>query len=224
MSGGTEPLNGSAPRLRKPRSSNGRSEPQPQVEPEPSRGTRSSAFLGALGLLAFANVLTSLAAVPLLVPIAQEFDVTSGIAGLLVAAYGLPTAILGDRVGHKLVAAGSIAFAGTLLLIETSVRVGLAFAVIANLLVSTAAGARLASNSTLLSEQVPGARGSLFALNSSVVALGIVAASSLGGFALDRFDFEGIGMLCGGGAAASALVVLIKVREPVVVRPRLLSS
>lgn len=65
-------------------------------------------LLGVLGFLSFSTVYTNLVAAPVLSQLAGEFHVTTGTAGLVVAAYGLPgivTALVAgpysDRYGRR---------------------------------------------------------------------------------------------------------------------------
>jgi len=74
-------------------------------------------------------------------------------------------------------------------------------------------GARFASNTTLLTEQVPEARGTLLALSASLTSLGIVAGASIGGVLIDEFGFWSVGAFCLLAAALAAFVVTVFVRE-----------
>src|SRR5712691_781738 len=65
-------------------------------------------LLGVLGALTFASVYATVVIAPVLTQIAAEFDVTTGTAGLLVAAYGAPGVIVSlitgpfsDRFGRR---------------------------------------------------------------------------------------------------------------------------
>lgn len=120
---------------------------------------------------------------------------------------------LGDRVGHKPVVAVSIVISAVLLLALTSVPVPLAVATVLNLLMAAVIGARFATNQTLMTEQMPSARGTLLALSAATVSFAIVMAASVGGLLIDTFGFAAIGLFCLVTASASALIVVLFVRE-----------
>ena len=65
-------------------------------------------LLALLGFMSFASVYAQIVMVPVLTEIARDFAVTTGVAGLVVAAYGVPGMLLGvfagpysDRIGRK---------------------------------------------------------------------------------------------------------------------------
>ena len=119
---------------------------------------------------------------------------------------------LGGRIGHKPIVAGSVLISGTLLL-QTNVHLPLPATAILNLLLSAVIGARFASNTTLLTEQVPEARGTLLALSASVTSGSIVVGAAFGGVLIDGLGFWALGAFCFVAAVFAALVVRIFVRE-----------
>ena len=122
---------------------------------------------------------------------------------------------LGDRFGHRAVAAASIVVAGTLIAALTNLGLPLAVAAALNLLVSAVIGARFAANQALLSEQVPLARGTVFALSSSFASLALVLGAAVGGLLVDRSGFGAVGMLCLGlGVIVAVLTVTLVVEDP----------
>src|SRR5213596_101733 len=72
---------------------------------------------------------------------------------------------------------------------------------------------RAAGICSLMSEQMPAARGTLLALSSSTIGLAIVIAASIGGLLIDTLGFAAVGIYCVVAALASALVVVFFVRE-----------
>ncbi len=120
---------------------------------------------------------------------------------------------LGDRIGHKPVVAVSIVLSAFLLLALTAVPLPLAAATALNLLVSAVIGARFATNQTLMTEQMPSARGTLLALSGATISFAIVMAASIGGLLIDTFGFTAIGVFCLVAGLASALIVVLFVRE-----------
>ena len=120
---------------------------------------------------------------------------------------------LGDRLGHRAVAAGSIALAGALVAALTNLALPLALAAVLNLLVSAVIGARFAANQVLLSDQVPIARGTVFALSSSLASLALVLGAAVGGLLVDRAGFGAIGLLCLGLGVIVAVITVTLVVE-----------
>jgi len=141
---------------------------------------------------------------------ASTYSLTMGLGVLIGSQIG---GRIGDRIGHRLVVATTIVASGTLLLVLTSLPFPLLTAAMLNLLLSAVIGARFATNITLLTEQVPDARGTLLALSSATVALAIVVGSSIGGFLIDTIGFGAIGVFCIGAALLSSVIVLAFVRE-----------
>ena len=100
-----------------------------------------------------------------------------------------------------------------LLLLLTNTSLPLAAGAALNLVLSAVIGARFATNQTLMTEQMPRARGTLLALSSSTIGLAIVLAASIGGVLIDTFGFRAVGIFCFTAAMTSALIVVVFVRE-----------
>jgi predicted MFS family arabinose efflux permease len=148
------------------------------------------------------------------------YGLTRGTASTFALTLGLGVFIgsqiggrLGDRIGHKPVVAGAIVISALVLLVLTNTSLPLVAGAALNLLLSTVIGARFATNQTLMSEQMPRARGTLLALSSSTIGLAIVLAASIGGLLIDSFGFRAIGLFCFAAALASATIVIAFVRE-----------
>jgi len=150
----------------------------------------------------------------------RTFDLSLGVASTVALTMGLGVLIgsqvggrLGDRVGHKRIVAATIVISGALLFLLTNAPLALAPAAGLNLLLSAVMGARFATNSALLTEQVPEARGTMLALSASVVSLGIVAGAAIGGVLVDGLGFWALGAFCAVVAAVSAIIVVRFVTE-----------
>jgi multidrug resistance protein len=150
----------------------------------------------------------------------QTFALSTSVASFVVLTGGVGVLVgsllggrLGDRIGHRPIVGWSIAIAGVLLFVETNVPLGLAGAALLNFLVSCAAGARFATNTVLLSELAPNARGTLMAVNSSIVSVGIVLGTGLGGVLVDSAGFGALGTLSLVAALGSAIVVWLFITE-----------
>ena len=175
-------------------------------------GAIGSSFLGALYWFTWATYIV--------VFFEATFGLSQGLASILALTQGLGVLFgsqlggrLGGRIGHKPIVAGSVLASGMLLLLQTNLTVPLAATAILNLLLSGLIGARFASNTTLLTEQVPEARGTLLAVSASVTSASIVAGAAVGGLLIDGPGFWALGVFCFVAAVLTALVVWMFVRE-----------
>lgn len=175
-------------------------------------GAIASSFFGALYWFTWATYIV--------VFFQHTFSLSQGVASTFAITQGLGIMVgsqlggrLGARIGHKPVVAGSVALSGALLLLQTALPPPLLATAGLNLLLSAVIGARFASNTTLLTEQVPEARGTLLALSASVTSFSIVAGSAIGGILVDGPGFAALGVFCFVAAVLAALVVAIFVRE-----------
>jgi predicted MFS family arabinose efflux permease len=175
-------------------------------------GAIGSSFLGALYWFTWATYIV--------VFFENAFGLSQGVASILALTQGLGVLVgsqlggrLGGRIGHKPIVAGSVVMSGVLLLLQTNLPLPLPATAVLNLLLSAVIGARFASNTTLLTEQVPEARGTLLALSASVTSASIVVGAAIGGLLIDGPGFWALGAFCFVAAVFAALVVWIFVRE-----------
>jgi predicted MFS family arabinose efflux permease len=175
-------------------------------------GAIGSSFLGALYWFTWATYIV--------VFFENAFGLSQGVASILALTQGLGVLFgsqlggrLGGRIGHKPIVAGSVLASGVLLLLQTNLTLPLPATAVLNLLLSAVIGARFASNTTLLTEQVPEARGTLLAISASVTSASIVVGAAIGGLLIDGPGFWALGAFCFVAAAFAALVVWIFVRE-----------
>lgn len=141
---------------------------------------------------------------------ASTYSLTLGLGVLIGSQIG---GRLGDRIGHRRVVAGSVVISGLILLWLTAAPPSLIAAAAMNLALCAVIGARFATNTSLLTEQVPEARGTLFAFSSATASLAIVVGAAIGGFFVDTIGFAAIGVFCMGTALLSSVIVLAFVRE-----------
>ena len=141
---------------------------------------------------------------------AATYSLTLGLGVLIGSQIG---GRIGDRIGHRRVVAGTIVGSGVILLVLTNVTPPLLVAAVLNIALSAVIGARFATNTSLLMEQVPEARGTLFAFSSATASLATVAGATIGGFFVDTLGFWAIGVFCMGVAVLSSVIVLTFVRE-----------
>ena len=175
-------------------------------------GAIGSSFLGALYWFTWATYIV--------VFFDNAFGLSQGVASILALTQGLGVLVgsqlggrLGARIGHKPIVAGSVFISGVLLLLQTNLALPLPATAVLNLLLSAVIGARFASNTTLLTEQVPEARGTLLALSASVTSASIVVGAAIGGLLIDGAGFWALGAFCFVAAVLAALVVWTFVRE-----------
>jgi DHA1 family inner membrane transport protein len=141
---------------------------------------------------------------------ASTYSLTLGLGVLIGSQIG---GRIGDRIGHRLVVAGAIVVSGVILLALTNAPPPLLVAAAMNLALCAVIGARFATNTSLLTEQVPEARGTLFAFSSATASLSIVAGAAIGGIFVDTIGFGAIGVFCMVTALLSSAIVLAFVRE-----------
>ena len=175
-------------------------------------GAIGSSFLGALYWFTWATYIVVFfeRAFGLSQGVASTFALTQGLGVLLGSQLG---ARLGTRIGHRPVVAGSVLLSGVLLLLQTNLAPPLLATALLNVTLSAVIGARFASNTTLLTEQVPEARGTLLALSASVTSASIVAGATVGGLIIDGPGFWALGVFCFVAATFAAAVVWLFVRE-----------
>lgn len=175
-------------------------------------GAIASSFLGALYWFTWATYIV--------VFFQHAFGLSQGVASLFALTQGLGVLVgsqlggrIGARIGHKPVVTGTVLVSGILLLLQTNLTPPLLATAVLNLVLSAVIGARFASNTTLMTEQVPEARGTLLALSASVVSASIVVGAAFGGVLVDGPGFWALGVFCFVSAVLGALVVWIFVRE-----------
>ena len=175
-------------------------------------GAIASSLLGALYWFMWATYIV--------VFFEESFGLSQGLASTFALTQGLGVLVgsqlggrLGARIGHKPVVAGSVLVSGALLLFQTNLTPPLVPTALLNLALSAVIGARFASNTTLLTEQVPEARGTLLALSASVTSASIVAGAAVGGILIDGLGFWSLGAFCFAAAVLAATVVTLFVRE-----------
>ena len=171
-----------------------------------------SSFLGALYWFTWATYIV--------VFFQRTYALSEGLASTVALTLGLGVLIgsqvggrLGDRLGHRRIVAGAIVISAFLLFVQTNLQLPLAVTAFLNLLLSAVIGARFATNSALLSEQVPEARGTMLAVSASLASMAIVVGATVGGLLVDGPGFGVLGTFALAIALLSAVIVLRFVRE-----------
>jgi predicted MFS family arabinose efflux permease len=172
----------------------------------------ASSFLGSLYWFTWATYIV--------VFFEHQFRLSQSLASTVALTQGLGVLVgsqvgarIGTRIGHRPVVAGTVVISGALLMLQTNADLPLIATAFLNLALSAVIGARFASNTTLLTEQVPEARGTLLALSASVTAAGIVTGATVGGLIIDGPGFGTLGVFCFAAAVLASLVVWFLVRE-----------
>lgn len=171
-----------------------------------------SSFMGSFFWFAWATyVVVYFEQVHLLsASLAATVTLTLGVGVLIGSQIG---GRLGDRIGHRRIVWSTIATSALLLVALTNLPLPLVAAAGLNLVLSAVVGARFATNIAMLSEQVPGARGTMMAVSSSLVSVAIVAAAIVGGLLVDGPGFGALGLVAGGVGLVSTAIVLLFVKE-----------
>ena len=120
---------------------------------------------------------------------------------------------LGERIGHRPIMAGSVLVAALFVIIQMQTTTSVEVAAAVNFLTWVPMGMRFTSASTIISEAVPTARGTMNALNAAFFNAGMVAGSFLGGVIVESAGYEPLGLLMLVSAATSAALVALFVAE-----------
>lgn len=172
----------------------------------------ASSFMGALFWFTWATyVVVYFEHVHALSPsVAATVALTLGLGVLVGSQIG---GRLGDRIGHRQIVWSTIAISAVLIVPLTNLPLPLVAAGALNFVMSAVIGARFTTNTALLSQQVPAARGTMMAISASVVSVAIVVGATLGGIFVDGPGFGALGLMCGVLGLLSTAIVLLFVRE-----------
>jgi len=136
-----------------------------------------------------------------------------GIGGIGVLIGAQLAGRLGDRIGYKRMMSVSVLVAAVLIVIQTFTTTTVQLATLLNFVTWVPMGMRFTSASTIISEAVPSARGTMNALNAAAFNAGTVLAAFLGGVIVESSGYELLGLLTLAGAATSAALVALFVVE-----------
>ena len=121
----------------------------------------------------------------------------------------------GNRLGHKRVMAGSVLVASLFAMVELYTTTSVPVATLINFFVWLPMGMRFTSASTIISEAVPSARGTMNALNTASFNAGTVIGAFAGGVIVETRGFEPLGpMMLVGAVMSSALVTFFVAEGP----------
>lgn len=151
---------------------------------------------------------------------AQRYGLSIGVASTVALTGGLGILVgslvggrLGDRIGHRLVVYRTNLVAALILLFVTNVLVPLPVAAVLVVVLSGVMGMRFATNSALLSEAVPAARGTVAAVHSSLLSAALVGGAAVGGVLIDGPGFGTLGVACFIVAVCAGLTMVLFVKE-----------
>jgi len=136
-----------------------------------------------------------------------------GIGGIGVLIGAQLAGRLGNRIGYKPMMSVSVLVAAFLILFLTFTTTTVQLATLVNFLISVPMGMRFTSASTIISEAVPSARGTMNALNAAFFNVGTVLGAFLGGMIVESGGYEPLGLLTLAGAVVSAALVALFVVE-----------
>lgn len=150
----------------------------------------------------------------------QRFGASTDVAAfvILVAAscYTAGSLISGrfvDRVGRKPFTAMTALFAGSFTVCFVLVP-SFWFSLLLNFCAAFVFGMFTAAAISLTLEQVPAYRGTMMSVDSAFVNLGYAVGAAVGGMALLRFGYEGLGVALGLFGIVSAVVFYVFARDP----------
>ena len=138
------------------------------------------------------------------------------MVGRAAPAYTRPPQLagwLGNRVGYKPIMSIAVLIASLLVVVEMYTTTNLPFATLLNFLVWLPMGMRFTSASTIISEAVPSARGTMNALNAASFNAGTVLGAFGGGLLVESVGYEPLGLMMLGGAVVSAGLIALFVDE-----------
>ncbi|MFN0095950.1 MAG: MFS transporter, partial [Dehalococcoidia bacterium] len=150
----------------------------------------------------------------------DEFGLPKWALGFLTMTQGLGILLgsaaggrLSDRIGKRPVVIWSGLISGAFLAVETVAAPHWAIGGLFILLFAIFGGARFASSQAVLTELMPGRRGTVMSLGATGQQLGIVIGSFLGGRALDTWGYTALGPTAFAVAALSTLIFWANVHE-----------
>jgi putative MFS transporter len=136
-----------------------------------------------------------------------------GVGGLGVLVGAQAAARLGERIGHRPIMAGSVLVAAVFVIVQVQTTTSVLVAAVLNFLTWVPMGMRFTSASTIISEAVPTARGTMNAVNAAFFNAGMVLGAFLGGVVVEGAGYAPLGLLMLASAATSAALVALFVAE-----------
>jgi predicted MFS family arabinose efflux permease len=125
--------------------------------------------------------------------------------------------VLSDRMGKKNTMTIGLTMAGIIMILLTNMVFSLWLTLILMFLMSINAGIRFTSESTLATEQVPDARGTMMAMDASTLQLGSVLGSSAGSIIIGSFNsYYPLGFVFGTFSLLSSAVARLFIKEKTV--------
>jgi DHA1 family inner membrane transport protein len=135
--------------------------------------------------------------------VASVLAVSSGI-GLIIGSQA--GGRLADRAGHRSVLSAALLLGSVVVLAMTSLPLALPAAVGLSTVVAMTGGARMVTHASLLTEQLPAARGTLLSMISALYAASAAIGVTVGGALIDMAGFGVLGVFCSLVLIGAALV------------------
>jgi predicted MFS family arabinose efflux permease len=120
---------------------------------------------------------------------------------------------LADRFGRKIVIGICLALLGSAVLLQATVVAWFPASLALALIQSAMESSRIASTNALMSGLLPGARGALQSLYTSLTQLGITVTAPIGGVVLATWGYPGVGWYVAALCSVALLVLVVWVRE-----------
>jgi predicted MFS family arabinose efflux permease len=141
------------------------------------------------------------------------FVMIQGI-GLFIGSYA--GGIIADRITKKKATVIAMILGGLLMTQLTTFIIALWVTAALNVLMGFMSGIRFTAGNALATEQVPAARGTMMAMNSSAIQLGGVLGTITGSYLIDTFQgYASLGLAFGSFGLLCAIVIQFFVREQV---------
>ncbi len=184
----------------------------PVLETTTARAVLGSSFVMSVGSIGFQTFLGAFFIARYGVTTADLAPVLGiGSIGVLIGSQFAGR--LGNRIGHKPIMSISVLVASVLALVELYTTTGVVLATLINFLIWVPMGMRFTSASTIISEAVPSARGTMNALNTASFNAGTVLGAYFGGVVVEGAGYEPLGLLMLAGAIVSAALIALFVVE-----------
>jgi predicted MFS family arabinose efflux permease len=184
----------------------------PVLQTPTARAVLGSSFAMSIGTMAFQTYLGAF--------FITHYGISTGDLAPILAIGGLGVLVgsqaggrLGERIGHRPIMAGSVLVAALFVIIQMQTTTSVQVAAVLNFLTWVPMGMRFTSASTIISEAVPTARGTMNAVNAAFFNAGMVVGAFLGGVIVESAGYEPLGLLMLASAAMSALLVALFVAE-----------
>jgi DHA1 family inner membrane transport protein len=185
---------------------------RPVLQTPTARAVLGSSFAMSIGTMAFQTYVGAFFITQYAIGTGDLAPIL-GVGGLGVLVGAQAAARLGERIGHRPIMAGSVLVAAVFVIVQVQTTTSVLVAAVLNFLTWVPMGMRFTSASTIISEAVPTARGTMNAVNAAFFNAGMVLGAFLGGVVVEGAGYAPLGLLMLASAATSAALVALFVAE-----------